>query len=79
MQDGHETRVDSDEASSHGERLVSSYHSEQDQEIENLRIQVKELEIETREQRRRRDQEESSSDLEFTGGSTGESTHRSHS
>ena len=79
MQDGHETRVDSDDASSHGERLVSSYHSEQDQEIENLRKQVKELEIETREQRRRRDQEESSSDLEFTGGSTGKSTHRSHS
>ena len=41
MQDRHETRVDSDEASSQGERSVSyvpkhSYHSEQDQEIENL-------------------------------------------
>ena len=41
MQDGHEIRVDSDEASSQGERSVSyvpehSYRSEQDQEIENL-------------------------------------------
>lgn len=41
-QDGHETRLDSDEGSLQGERLVSndhehSYHSEWDQEIENLR------------------------------------------
>ena len=60
MQDEHETRVDSDKASSQGKRLVSyipehSYHSERDQEIENLQKQVKELEIEIRGRRRRRD------------------------
>ena len=41
MQDGHETRVDSDEGSSQGERWISyvperSYRNEWDQEIENL-------------------------------------------
>ena len=45
--------VDSDEASSQGKRSVSyvlehSYHSERDQEIENLQKQVKELELEIR-------------------------------
>ena len=84
MQDEHETRVDSDEASSQGERLVSYilehlYHSEWDQEIENLQKQVKELEIEIRGRRRRRDWEKSSSDPEFIGDSTGEPSHQSHS
>ena len=53
MQDGHETRLDSDEGFLQGKRLVSyvikhSYHSERDQEIENLRKQVREVEIEIR-------------------------------
>lgn len=53
MQDGHETRLNSNEGSLQGKRSVSyvlkhSYHSEQDQEIENLRKQVRELEIEIR-------------------------------
>ena len=76
MQDGHETRVDLDEATSQGERSVSyilehSYHSERDQEIENLQKQVKELELEIRGRHRRRDREESSCDQGFTGGNTG--------
>nr|POF27067.1 hypothetical protein CFP56_69313 [Quercus suber] len=84
MQDGHEMRVDLDEAASQGERLVSyipehSYHSEWDQEIENLRKQVKESELEIRGQRQRRDQEELSCDYGFIGGYTGESSHQSHS
>lgn len=73
MQDGHETRLNSNEGSSQGKRSVSyvlkhSYHSEQDQEIENLRKQVKELEIEIRGRRWRRDREESSSDPDYIGG-----------
>ena len=80
MQDGHKTKVDSNKGSSHGERSVSyvperSYRSELDQEIENLRKQVKEQELERRGQRQRKDREESSSDPNFTGGSTGESSH----
>ena len=76
MQDEHETRVDSDKGSSQGKRLVSyipehSYHSERDQEIENLQKQVKELELEIRGRHRRRDREESSCDQGFTGGNTG--------
>ena len=53
MQDGHETRLDSDKGFLQGKRLVSyviehSYHTERDQEIENLRKQVREVEIEIR-------------------------------
>ena len=51
MQDGHEMRLDSNEGSLQGERSVSnvpehSHRSKWDREIENLRKQVRELEIE---------------------------------
>ena len=73
MQDGHETRLDSDEGFLQGKRLVSYaiehlYHSEQDQEIENLRKQVREVEIEIRGRRQRRDYEGLSSDPNYTRG-----------
>ena len=72
---GHETRLNSDEGSLQGERLVSyvpehSYHSEWDQEIGNLRKQVKKLEIEIRGRRQRKDREGSSSNPNYTRGST---------
>ena len=74
MQDGHETRLDSDKGFLQGKRLVSyviehSYHNERDQEIENLRKQVREVEIEVKGQRQRRDYEGLSSDPNYTGGS----------
>nr|POE46355.1 hypothetical protein CFP56_55215 [Quercus suber] len=82
MQEGHQTRLDSDKGSSQGERIVSyileqSYCSKRDQELENLRKQVKELEIELRGRRRRRDREGSSDDPNYTGGGTRESSHYS--
>ena len=46
------------------------YHNERDQELWNLRKQVKELEIKIREQRHRRDREMLSDDPDYTGGET---------
>ena len=53
MQDGHETRVDSDERSSQGERTISyapkrSHRGDRKRELENLRKQVNDLKIELR-------------------------------
>lgn len=52
-QDGQETHLDLDEASSPGERIVSYvseslYQSDRNREIEILRKQIKELELEMR-------------------------------
>lgn len=52
-----------------------SYRSKWDQELENLRKQVKELEIELRGWHCRRDCEGSSDDPNYTGGGAGESSH----
>ena len=84
MQDGHETRFDLDEWSLQGERSVSNvpehlYCSELDREIENLRNQVKKLEIEIRGWRRRRDRKGLSSDPNYEGGSMSGSSHRTDS
>ena len=53
MQDGHETRLDSKRSIYYVPEKF--YRSEQDQEVENLRKQIKELEIEIKGRRRRRD------------------------
>ena len=55
------------------------YSSEQEQELENLRKQIKELEIELKGQRCRRDREGSFDDPNYTGGGTRESSHCSSS
>ena len=80
MQEGHQTRLDSDEGSSQGERNVSyileqSYRSELNQELENLRKLVKKLEMELRGWCCRRDREGSYDDPEYIGGGTAESSH----
>lgn len=80
MQDGHQTRPDSDEGSLQGERTIfyaleQSYRSEQDQGLENLRKKVKELEIEIRGWHCRRDRERSSDNPKYTGGGTARSSH----
>ena len=59
MQDGHETRVDLNEGSSYGKRTVSyvpeqSCRGDRQKELENLRKQVNDLEIELRGQHCRR-------------------------
>ena len=59
MQDGHKTRVDLNEGSSYGERTVSyvpeqSYRGDRQKELENLRKQVNDLEIELKGQHCRR-------------------------
>lgn len=81
---GIETRLDLDEGSSQGEWNVSyilkqSYCSELNQELENLRKLVKELEIELRGWRSRRDHEGSFDDPEYTRGGIVESSHYSGS
>lgn len=60
MPDGHETKVDSDEGSSQGERTVSyvverSCQEDRQRELENLQKQVNDLEIELRERHQRRE------------------------
>ena len=80
MQEGHRIKLNLDEGSSQREQIVSyvpeqSYCSKWDQELENLRKQVKELEIELRGWHCRRDCEGSSDDPNYTGGGTGESSH----
>ena len=70
MHDEHETRVDSDGGSSHGERRVSyilerHHRSDRLRELENLRKQVNDLEIELRGRNRRRDQEDSFDDPDY--------------
>ena len=60
MQKGYQTRHDSDERFSQGERTMNyipegSHCSDQKRELENLQKQVKDLEIELRGQRRKRD------------------------
>ena len=60
MQEGYQTRHDSVERSSQGERIVSyiperSHCSDRKRELENLQKQVKDLEIELRGRRRSRD------------------------
>ena len=77
MQDGHETRL-------HSKRSIyyvpeKLYRSEQDQEVENLRKQIKELETEIKGRRRRRDCEGSSDDPDYIEGSTAGSSHWSDS
>ena len=73
MQDGHETRLDSERSIYYV--LEKLYRSEQDQEVENLRKQIKELEIEIKGRRRRRDREGSSDDPEYIEGSMAGSSH----
>ena len=70
MHNRHETRVDSDGGSSHGERRVSyilerHHRSDRLRELENLRKQVNDLEIELRGRNRRRDQEDSFDDPDY--------------
>lgn len=53
MQEGNQTKYDLDEGSSQGERTMSyipeqSHHNDREGELENLRKQVKDLEIELR-------------------------------
>nr|POE83528.1 hypothetical protein CFP56_48261 [Quercus suber] len=72
MQDGNQTRLDSDEGSSQGERTIfyapeQLYRNERDHWLENLRKKVKELEIEIRGWHCRRDREGSPDDPNYTG------------
>ena len=60
MQDGHETRVDSDKGSSHEERTISyvperSRRGDRQRELEKLRKQVNDLEIELKGRHRRKE------------------------
>lgn len=71
MQDGHETRLDSDKRSSQGERSVfnvpeHSHRSERDRKIENLQKEVKKLQIEIKLRSRRRDPDGSFSDPDYS-------------
>ena len=77
MQDGHETRLDSKRSIYYVPEKF--YRSEQDQEVENLRKQIKELEIEIKGRRRRRDREGSSDDPDYIEGSMAGSSHWSDS
>ena len=70
MHNGHETKVDYDEGSSQGERIVSyipewSCRSNRVRELENLRKQVNDLEIRLRGRHRRRDREDSSDNPDY--------------
>ena len=72
MQEGYHTRHDSNEGSSQGEWNVSyileqSRLSDQEQELKNLRKQVKDLEIELRGRCCRRYYKDSSDDPNYTG------------
>ena len=84
MQDGHKTRVDLNEGSSYGERTVSyvpeqSYQGDRQKELENLRKQVNDLEIELKGQHCRRKQDDLFVDLDYISGasSQGSGSHNS--
>ena len=83
-QDGQETQGDSHTESSKRERTVSympkgSYHSDWDCELENLRQQVRELELKARSRCQRKSPEGSSHDHGSRSSYTGRSSHQSHS
>ena len=77
-------RLDSDDGSSQGERLVSnvpqhSHRSKWDCEIENPQKQVREFEIEIKGRHQRRDHDGLSSYLDYDIGSMAKSSHQTDS